>query len=232
MFHRQDVHRSALPGFFLHSSVNPLQDGTPSVQTRYVKTRTPVITGGITAWNENRSWKWGSAVKLSHVRQVHGRQPLTSRPATNTGVTGGDQLNGSNDATALARDGQDDDGITQLPYHRGRFRPTGMARRMSTTPSSEPRRHQYGRAFLTDSRGAFQSLPFLNAGVPTGQTSKANNDVYSWNTFSPRIIGLNYQVTESGNTVIKAHYGSITRRSSRRSSAVRCLRFRWPSALA
>jgi len=30
--------------------------------------------------------------------------------------------------------------------------------------------------------------------------------VYSWDTFSPR-VGVNYQVTSSGNTVVKAHYG-------------------------
>ena len=57
------------------------------------------------------------------------------------------------------------------------------------------------------SRGAFPSLPFLNAaGESTGQMSTANDDVYHWNTISPR-VGLNWQVTESGNTVIKAHYG-------------------------
>lgn len=36
--------------------------------------------------------------------------------------------------------------------------------------------------------------------------SEANDNVYSWNTFSPR-VGLNWQVTESATTVVKAHYG-------------------------
>ena len=57
------------------------------------------------------------------------------------------------------------------------------------------------------SRATFPSLPFLNAqGLPTGQMSQANDDVYAWDTFSPR-VGVNYQVTSSGNTVVKAHYG-------------------------
>jgi hypothetical protein len=36
--------------------------------------------------------------------------------------------------------------------------------------------------------------------------STANDDVYHWNTFSPR-VGINYKVNESGKTVVKAHYG-------------------------
>ena len=38
------------------------------------------------------------------------------------------------------------------------------------------------------------------------QMSAANDDVYHWNTFSPR-VGINYKVNESGKTVVKAHYG-------------------------
>jgi hypothetical protein len=36
--------------------------------------------------------------------------------------------------------------------------------------------------------------------------SPANDDVYHWNTFSPR-VGINYKVNDSGKTVVKAHYG-------------------------
>ena len=50
------------------------------------------------------------------------------------------------------------------------------------------------------SRATFPSFPLLNPlGVPTGQVSAANDDLYTWNTISPR-VGLNYQVTSSGNT--------------------------------
>ena len=57
------------------------------------------------------------------------------------------------------------------------------------------------------SKGMFPALPFLDAaGNPTGQMSPANDDVYHWNTFSPR-VGINYKVNESGKTVVKAHYG-------------------------
>ena len=57
------------------------------------------------------------------------------------------------------------------------------------------------------SKGMFPALPFLDAsGNPTGQMSPANDDVYHWNTFSPR-VGINYKVNDSGKTVVKAHYG-------------------------
>ena len=36
--------------------------------------------------------------------------------------------------------------------------------------------------------------------------SPANDDVYHWNTFSPR-AGITYRLNESGKTVVKAHYG-------------------------
>ena len=36
--------------------------------------------------------------------------------------------------------------------------------------------------------------------------SPANDNVYHWNTFSPR-VGINYKVNDSGKTVVKAHYG-------------------------
>jgi hypothetical protein len=53
----------------------------------------------------------------------------------------------------------------------------------------------------------FPALPFLDAsGNPTGQMSQANDDVYHWNTFSPR-VGVNYRVNQSGKTVVKGHYG-------------------------
>jgi hypothetical protein len=57
------------------------------------------------------------------------------------------------------------------------------------------------------SKGMFPALPALDPnGVPTGQMSPANDDVYHWNTFSPR-VGINYKVNDSGKTVVKAHYG-------------------------
>lgn len=193
-------------GFFLHSSVNPLQAGVPSVMTRIEDQDTGYITGGITAWNENRSWKWGAAAKLSHVVDSFLGGSHDIKTGYQYGVTGSDNLNGPNDVlTTFSTSGRTTTGITQLPYHQGA--------NAFWTGLYVDDTYRLPRAVLNlgvrydHSRGAFPSLPFLNAaGVSTGQMSTANDDVYHWNTFSPR-VGLNWQVTESGNTVIKAHYG-------------------------
>ena len=193
-------------GFFLHSSVDPLQEGVPSVMTRIEDQDTGQITGGITAWNENRSWKWGTAVKVSHMFDSFLGGSHDVKTGFQNGVTGSDNLNGPNDVlTTYSVTGRTTTGITQLPYHQGAEAfwdglYVDDTYRLSRAVINVGVRYDHSRA-------TFPSLPFLNAqGLPTGQMSEANDDVYSWNTFSPR-VGLNYQVTSSGNTVVKAHYG-------------------------
>ncbi len=193
-------------GFFLHSSVDPLQDGVPNVLTRIEDQDTGNITGGITAWNENRSWKWGTAVKLSHVIDSFLGGSHDIKTGYQYGVTGSDNLNGPNDTLlTFSTTGRQTTGTTQLPYHQGA--------QSYWTGVYVDDTFRLPRAVLNlgirydHSLATFQALPFLNAqGVPTGQMSAKNDNVYSWNTVSPR-VGLNWQVTESGNTVIKAHYG-------------------------
>ena len=49
--------------------------------------------------------------------------------------------------------------------------------------------------------------------------SPANDDVYQWNTFSPR-VGINYRL-KIGQTVVKAHYGRYYNALERDSAACR-----------
>jgi len=193
-------------GFFLHSSVDPLQDGVPSVMTRVEDQDTGQISGGITAWNENRSWKWGTAVKLSHVVDSFMGGSHDLKTGFQQGVTGSDNLNGPNDVlTTYSVTGRPTTGTTQLPYHQGA---EAFWNGLYIDDTYRLPRAVVNVGVRYDhSRATFPSLPFLNAqGLPTGQMSQANDDVYSWDTFSPR-VGVNYQVTSSGNTVVKAHYG-------------------------
>lgn len=193
-------------GFFLHSSVNPLEDGVPSVLTRIEDQDTGKITGGITAWNENRSWKWGTAVKLSHVIDAFLGGSHDIKTGLQYGVTGSDNLNGPNDVlTTFSQTGRPTTGITQLPYHQGA---QAFWNGVYVDDTFRLPRAVLNIGVRYDhSRATFQELPFLNAaGRPTGQMSTANDNVYTWNTVSPR-VGLNWQVTESANTVVKAHYG-------------------------
>ena len=101
--------------------------------------------------------------------------------------------------------GRPSPGTTQLPYHQG-----AHVRWMGAYVDDT---YRLGRAVVNfgvrfdHSQASFPSLPFLDAaGRETGQMSPANDDVYHWNTFSPR-VGVNYRVNASGRTVVKAHYG-------------------------
>lgn len=121
-------------------------------------------------------------------------------------MTGSDNLNGPNDTLlTFSRTGRQTVGTTQLPYHQGAESFwTGLyvddTFRLPRAVLNVGIRYDHSLA-------TFQALPFLDRlGAPTGQMSAKNDKVYSWNTVSPR-VGLNWQVTESGNTVVKAHYG-------------------------
>lgn len=193
-------------GFFLHSSTDPVQDGVPSVMTRIEDQDTGAITGGIENWTENRSWKWSTQAKLTHVvdRFMGGSHDLNT--GMQYGVTGSDNLNGPNDLlTTFSLTGRPTVGTTQLPYHQGA---QSFWTGAYVDDTFRLKRAVFNMGVRYDnSRATFQSLPLLNAqGVETGQMSAANDNVYTWHTFSPR-IGVNLQVTESGSTVVKAHYG-------------------------
>lgn len=193
-------------GFFLHSSNNPLQDGVPSVLLRREDQDTGVITGGVTAWNENRSWKYGASTKLSHVIDQFAGGSHDLKTGFQYGVTGSDNLNGSNDLLlTYSVSGKPTTGTTQVPYHQGA--------QAVWTGAYVDDTYRFGRAVINlgvrydHSRAMFPSFPLLDAQAnPTGQTSAANDDVYHWNTLSPR-VGVNYQVNSSGKTAVKAHYG-------------------------
>jgi hypothetical protein len=122
------------------------------------------------------------------------------------GMAGSDQLNGPNDVlTVYSTSGRQTTGITQLPYHQGANGTwTGLylddTYRVNRMVLNMGVRYDYSNA-------SFPSLPLLNAqGLPTGAVSAANDNLFHWNTVSPR-VGINYQVNGSGKTILKAHYG-------------------------
>jgi hypothetical protein len=193
-------------GFYLHSSNDPNEPGQARVQSRFEDQDTGLFTGGITNWNENRSWRYGLQTKLSHLAdQFLGGSHDVKVGFQYTGH-GSDNLNGPNDTyTTYSLSKRPTTGTAQLPYHQG-----AIARSVGTYVDDT---YRVGRAAVNlgvrydYSRGMFPSLPFLDAlGNPTGQMSPANDDVYHWNTVSPR-VGINYKVNDSGKTVVKAHYG-------------------------
>jgi hypothetical protein len=193
-------------GFWLHSSVDPNEPGQNRVGPRFEDQDTGLITGNITTWTENRSWRYGLQAKLSHTTGPILGAAHDLKVGLQYVGHGADTVTGNNDLfLTYSRSGRPTTGTTQLPYHA-----SSLARSLGTYFDDTVRlgnvvvnfgvRYDYSKAL-------FPSLPFLDAtGNPTGQMSQANDDVYHWNTFSPR-VGLNYKVNESGKTVVKAHYG-------------------------
>jgi Carboxypeptidase regulatory-like domain/TonB-dependent Receptor Plug Domain len=193
-------------GFWLHSSTDPNEPGVARVQPRYEDQDTGQITGGITTWTENRSWRYGFQTKLSHLTgEILGATHDWKAGLQFVGH-GADTLTGNNDLyLTYSVTKRPTTGTTQLPYHASsEAKSIGMyfddTIRIGNAVVNAGVRYDY-------SKGMFPALPYLDAsGNPTGQMSAANDDVYNWNTFSPR-VGINYRVNQSGRTVAKAHYG-------------------------
>src|SRR5688572_11932370 len=191
-------------GFWLNSSNDPNLAGTPRVLTRYTDEATGMITGGITNWTENRSYRNSFSGKLTKFvdRSMGGSHDLAV--GMQYGVHGSDQLNGPNDAITT-NNGRPLFGTTQLPYHQGaRVNWTGAyvedTFRMGAAAFNLGMRYDY-------SKGAFPAFPLLDAfGNDTGAMSPAVDKVYDWSTFSPR-LGVNVRLTEGGSSVVKGHYG-------------------------
>jgi carboxypeptidase family protein/TonB-dependent receptor-like protein len=197
---------SRFSGFWLRSSNDPNETGESRVLPQYNDQDTGRTSGGIFNWAESRSWRYGLQTKISHVteRLLGGSHDL------NGGIQyvghGSDNLNGPNDNyLTYSVTHRPTTGTTQLPYHQGAIaQATGLymddTYRIGAAAINLGVRYDY-------SKGMLQALPFLDAiGNPTGQVSPASDDVFHWNTFSPR-LGINYRINQSGKTVLKAHYG-------------------------
>jgi hypothetical protein len=191
-------------GFWLNSSNDPNLSGTPRVLTRYTDEATGMITGGITNWTENRSYRNSFSGKLTKFvdSSLGGSHDLAV--GMQYGVHGSDQLSGPNDSITT-NNGRPLFGSTQLPFHQGA--------RVNWTGAYIEDTFRVGRLALNlgvrydYSKGSFPAFPLLDAqGNETGAMSPEVDKVYDWSTFSPR-LGVNFRLTEGGSSVVKAHYG-------------------------
>jgi len=192
-------------GFWLQESNDPLQEGAPRIQTRYVDRDTGYTTGGLSSWSEVRSWRYGPQFKVSHYAEnfLGGSHDL--KLGVQLSTNGTISLTGPNDTLqTYGLSGKLPNGTTQLPYYRGtnaRWAGTYIDdtfRLGERTTINLGVRYDY-------SKGYYPSYPFVDAlGNPTGQVSQANDDVYSYSVVSPR-LGVNYKL--SNRTVVKGHFG-------------------------
>jgi hypothetical protein len=195
-------------GFYGFDHGDPLQQGAPRIATRYVNAATGQTTGGIAAWYDGTITKTGLSVKVSHYADRFLGGSHDFKFGIQLAQGGSDYVNGYNDyiyqyAGAYGQLYQY--GRTQLPSHLGgQMKTAGVfvddSYRLGRLTLNLGLRYDWSRAY-------FPSEPLLDkVGNPTGQSSPAIDNLYTWNVVSPR-LGFTYKVNQEGKTVLKGHYG-------------------------
>jgi len=190
-------------GFWLQSSRDPNEEGQSRTGVRVTDDATGFVTGAITDWTENRSWRSGLQGKLSHYADDFMGGSHDLKIGLQYGTNGSESLNGPNDTVRILTSGRQT-GTTQLPYYQGTNALTWGTYADDTFRIGDRATINMGLRY-DYSKGFYPSFPMLGPlGEMTGVMSPANDDVYHFNVISPR-VGLNYKLTEQ--TVVKGHYG-------------------------
>ena len=194
-------------GFYGVDHGDPL-DGGPRVARRYRDIDTSQITGGIYQWYDGKSQKTGFSGRVTKYADsfMGGSHDFKVGVQYNSGL--GEYTYGPNDYI-YTYGNIPDYGYTQLPYTQGG--------RMKAIGIYADDTYQLGRATLNlglrydDSKAYFAEQDFLDAnGNPTGEKSRAVDEVFRWRVLSPR-LGVTFKATDSGSTLLKAHYGRYYR---------------------
>jgi hypothetical protein len=198
-------------GFYGKDHGDPLEEGEPRVKPRYSNLDTGEITGGIYSWYDGDSWKTGFTGKVSHFADefLGGSHDFKLGVQYNSG--GSNYITGPNDYIYhYGNINEPAYGYTQLPWHEGgTMKALGVfaddAFRIGTRATiNVGLRYDWSRASI-------DSFPVLDKlGKETGESSPTIDDVFSWNSVSPR-VGVNLKLTGDGKTVLKAHYGRYYR---------------------
>jgi Carboxypeptidase regulatory-like domain len=194
-------------GFYGVDHGDPLNGG-PRVARRYNDLDTGQITGGIYSWYDGKSQKTAFSGQVTKYADnfLKGHHDFKLGVQYNSGL--GEYTYGLNDyiytygATPAY-------GYTQLPFTQGG--------RMKALGIFADDAYQLGRATINvgvrydNSKAYFAPQDLLDAnGNPTGQQSKAVDQLFRWQVVSPR-LGINYKVNASGTSLLKAHYGRYYR---------------------
>jgi hypothetical protein len=196
-------------GFYGKDHGDPQQSGEPRVRTRYNDFDTGEITGGIYSWYDGVSEKTAFSGKVSYFADKFMGASHDFKFGVQYNSGGSDYVLGPNDyiytyGTEPAY------GYTQLPYHQGgRMRNLGVfvddtIRVGSRLSVNAGVRYDYSKAF-------FPEFGILDReGNETGQLTSPVDEVFHWNTVSPR-LGFNWKLSGDGRTVLKAHAGRYYR---------------------
>lgn len=192
-------------GFWWMRSDGPNLPGEPRIKTRFIDEDTGFITGGIAQWQERRSYRSSSQVKLTR----YADRFLGGSHDVNIGVQyihkGAQNLVGPNDTiTFYSVTGRPSFGTTQLPYYTGTNAQWWGAYVDDTYRLGDRTTLNLGLRF-DQATGFYPSFPELDElARPSGELTSGNDDVVHTSSVSPR-LGISYRIAEG--TVAKAHYG-------------------------
>jgi hypothetical protein len=196
-------------GFYGEDHADPLEESEPRVKPRFLDVDSGEITGGIYSWYDGDIWKTAASAKVSHFADsfLGGSHDFKFGVQFNDG--GHDYVTGYNDYIYTGG-GEVLYGYTQLPFHQaGKVRSVGVF--FDDTFRVNNRLSFNLGARYDRSQASFGSYAELDrAGGETGVFSPADDDLFTWNTWSPR-VGVNLKLTADGKTVLKAHYGRYYR---------------------
>jgi Carboxypeptidase regulatory-like domain/TonB dependent receptor-like, beta-barrel/TonB-dependent Receptor Plug Domain len=190
-------------GFWLQSSTDPNEEGQSRSGVRITDDASGLVTGAITQWTENRSWRYGVQGKLSHYADDFMGGSHDLKVGLQYGTNGSENLNGPNDTERILTSGRRT-GTTQLSYYQGTNALTWGTYVDDTFRIGDRTTINMGLRY-DFSKGYYPSFPMLGPlGEMTAVMSPPNDDVYHFSVMSPR-VGVNVKLTEQ--TVVKGHYG-------------------------
>ncbi len=196
----------------LNASCSPPCPLSARQQPRFYDLDTGHISGGIYYWYDGDSWKTAVAGKVSHFADnfLGGSHDFKFGVQYNSG--GSDYTIGYNDYIYTYSQTYPGYGFgyTRVPFHYGgEMRSVGVFAD-DTFRVSDRLTLNVGLRY-DNSRAFFAAQPILDKqGNETGQFSPAIDNLYTWNTVSPR-VGFNWKASSDGRTVLRAHYGRYYR---------------------
>ncbi len=192
-------------GFYGKDHGGPLQSGLARSRPRYYDSATGEITGGTYSWYDGISQKTAFAGKISRFADnfLGGSHDFKFGVQYNSG--GGKYTYAYNNYIYTSY-GEPYYGTYHLPEQE-----VGWANSIGAFVDDS---YRIGDNFTLNlgvrydhQKASFPSSPVLDKdGNPTGATNPAVDNLFTWNSVSPR-LGFNLKLTKDGRTTLKGHWG-------------------------
>jgi len=200
------VFEARYSGFYGTAGTLPL-DGGPRTARRFQDLDTGNITGGVSYWYEGKSFKTAFPGKVTKYADNFLGAQHDFKVGVQYNSGGGETLRGNNDYI-YTNGSTPDYGYTQNPFWRG-----GRLRALGVYVDDTVR---IGRLTLNvgvrydTSKGYFNSFDLLDRNENVIGRSQANDKLFDWNVFSPR-LGATVKLNEAGTTLLKGSVGRYYR---------------------